>query len=224
MVLSVCIEIFHTFSFIQISSVKSLCKLHDSGRLKRILQQINEYMKQSRKSFEMIGNVESDPEYQLIVEVNSVAVEIDNEICKFLWHSFGNCFTTFEIIIINWWFSFCFTAIIHKFTKNKYQKRFPELDSLIVGELEYLMAVKELGNDLDRIKNNEQLQQILTQATIMIVSVTASTTQGYGLKDGLIIRSPRFYIVSFGSFCLLAHHWLTTKSGTLTKLAIWPST
>lgn len=70
-------------------------------------------------------------------------------------------------------------AIIHKFTKNKYQKRFPELDSLIVGEMEYLMAVKELGNDLEQIKNNEQLQQILTQATIMIVSVTASTTQGY---------------------------------------------
>lgn len=69
-------------------------------------------------------------------------------------------------------------AIIHKFTKNKYQKRFPELDSLIVGELEYLMAVKELGNDLEQIKNNEKLQQILTQATIMIVSVTASTTQG----------------------------------------------
>lgn len=40
------------------------------------------------------------------------------------------------------------------------------------------MAVKELGNDLEQIKNNEKLQQILTQATIMIVSVTASTTQG----------------------------------------------
>lgn len=75
-------------------------------------------------------------------------------------------------------FFFWFTAIIHKFTKNKYQKRFPELDSLIVGEMEYLMAVKELGNDLEQIKNNEKLQQILTQATIMIVSVTASTTQG----------------------------------------------
>lgn len=72
-----------------------------------------------------------------------------------------------------------FTAVIHKFTKNKYQKRFPELDSLIVGEMEYLNAVKELGNDLDEAKNNEKLQQILTQATIMIVSVTASTTQGY---------------------------------------------
>lgn len=70
------------------------------------------------------------------------------------------------------------SANIHKFTKQKYQKRFPELDSLIVGEMEYLCAVKELGNDLEQIKNNEKLQQILTQATIMIVSVTASTTQG----------------------------------------------
>lgn len=71
-----------------------------------------------------------------------------------------------------------FLAIIHKFTKDKYQKRFPELDSLIVGEMEYMHAVKELGNELDEAKNNEKLQQILTQATIMIVSVTASTTQG----------------------------------------------
>lgn len=74
---------------------------------------------------------------------------------------------------------FCgITAIIHKFTKQKYQKRFPELESLIVGELEYLLTVRELGNDLNQIKNNEKLQGILTQATIMIVSVTASTTQG----------------------------------------------
>lgn len=73
---------------------------------------------------------------------------------------------------------FFFIAIIHKFAKEKYQKRFPELDSLIVGEMEYMHAVKELGNELDEAKNNEKLQQILTQATIMIVSVTASTTQG----------------------------------------------
>lgn len=57
-------------------------------------------------------------------------------------------------------------------------KRFPELESLVVEQLEYLITVKELGNDLDRTKNNEILQQFLTQATIMVVSVTASTTQG----------------------------------------------
>lgn len=75
-------------------------------------------------------------------------------------------------------FLFNILAIIHKFTKEKYQKRFPELDSLIVGEIDYLLAVRELGNDLDQAKNNETLSKTLTQATIMIVSVTASTTQG----------------------------------------------
>lgn len=37
---------------------------------------------------------------------------------------------------------------------------------------------QELGNSLDKCKNNENVQQILTNATIMVVSVTASTTQG----------------------------------------------
>lgn len=64
------------------SSIRSLCKLHDSERLQRILKQIDEYTSKPRTSNEIIGNVESDPEYQLIVEVNTIAVEIDNEICK----------------------------------------------------------------------------------------------------------------------------------------------
>lgn len=49
---------------------------------------------------------------------------------------------------------------------------------MIMVEMDYIKTVKELKNDLDQAKNNELLQQILTQATIMIVSVTASTTQG----------------------------------------------
>lgn len=67
---------------------------------------------------------------------------------------------------------------VHKFVRDKYQKRFPELDSLVVNPLDYVKTVKELGNDLDQAKNNETLQTFLTQATIMVVSVTASTTQG----------------------------------------------
>lgn len=99
--------------------------------------------------------METDPEYCLIVEANNIAADIDNEILT-----------------------------IHKFVKEKYQKRFPELESLVVGSLEYVKTVKELGNDLDQAKNNEILQQFLTQATIMVVSVTASTTQGlYLLSD-----------------------------------------
>jgi len=140
---------------VKVDSIRELCKLHDSQRLRTVLKQIDVYVSiPARRANEMIGTVESDPEYQLIVEANNIAVDIDNEI-----------------------------STIHKFVKDKYQKRFPELDSLIMVEMDYIRAVKELGNDLDQAKNNEALQQILTQATIMIVSVTASTTQGQLLSE-----------------------------------------
>ncbi|XP_050310243.1 U4/U6 small nuclear ribonucleoprotein Prp31 [Anthonomus grandis grandis] len=133
----------------QIQSVRELCKLRDSDKLKSVMQQINNYGTTIRKATEIIGPVEADPEYQLIVEANDLAADIDNEV-----------------------------VTVHKFVRDKYQKRFPELESLVVSPLEYVKTVKELGNDLDQAKNNETLQTFLTQATIMVVSVTASTTQG----------------------------------------------
>ncbi|XP_011494590.1 PREDICTED: U4/U6 small nuclear ribonucleoprotein Prp31 [Ceratosolen solmsi marchali] len=139
---------------IKVDSVRELAKLRDSPLMQKVTSQIDKYSKVLRKSSDIIGPVESDPEYQLIVEANNLAVEIDTEI-----------------------------ATIHRFTTSKYSKRFPELESLVVEHLEYLMTVKELGNDLDRAKNNEILQQFLTQATIMVVSVTASTTQGQLLSE-----------------------------------------
>lgn len=138
----------------QITSIRELAKLRDSEVLKNIMKQIDGYGGKLRRSEEIIGPVESDPEYQLIVEANNIAADIDGEI-----------------------------TIIHRFTRDKYQKRFPELDSLVVSPLEYVWTVKELGNDLDQAKNNETLQQFLTQATIMVVSVTASTTQGTLLSE-----------------------------------------
>ncbi|KAI8435210.1 hypothetical protein MSG28_003567, partial [Choristoneura fumiferana] len=122
--------------------------------IKSVLTEIERNVGNDRKKIEVTGLMESDPEYQLIVEANNIAVEIDGEI-----------------------------AIIHRFVRDKYQKRFPELESLIVTPLEYIRTVKELGNDLDKAKNNETLQSFLTQATIMVVSVTASTTQGKILTE-----------------------------------------
>ncbi|XP_066244803.1 U4/U6 small nuclear ribonucleoprotein Prp31 [Euwallacea similis] len=133
----------------QINSVRELCKLRDSAKLINVMQQIQNYGTKIRKATDIIGPVEADPEYQLIVEANDLAAEIDNEV-----------------------------VTVHKFVRDKYQKRFPELDSLVVNPLDYVRTVKALGNDLDQAKNNETLQAFLTQATIMVVSVTASTTQG----------------------------------------------
>lgn len=136
----------------KLDSVRQIAKLRDSEQLMKVMKQVEELILKPRLE-DVIGPVEADPEYLLIVEANNLAVEIDNEI-----------------------------SIIHKYIKDKYSKRFPELESLVPGALEYVSTVRELGNDLEKAKNNEILQQILTPATIMVVSVTASTTQGHILN------------------------------------------
>uniref|UniRef100_A0A224ZB24 U4/U6 small nuclear ribonucleoprotein Prp31 n=1 Tax=Rhipicephalus zambeziensis TaxID=60191 RepID=A0A224ZB24_9ACAR len=137
----------------KVKSVRAIAKLRDSEELGRVMSEIKQKVHHTRKE-EVTGPVEADPEYQLIVEANNLAVEIDNEI-----------------------------NIIHKFTRDNYQKRFPELESLVPGALDYVLTVKELGNSLEKAKNNEVLQSFLTPATIMVVSVTASTTQGQLLSQ-----------------------------------------
>nr|CAG4635456.1 EOG090X06EY [Artemia franciscana] len=80
-------------------------------------------------------------------------------------------------------FADSYISAIHKYVRDLYAKRFPELESLITAAPTYLTTVKKLGNDIDSIKNNADLQQYLPQATIMVVSVTASTTQGKSLTQ-----------------------------------------
>ncbi|XP_053207452.1 U4/U6 small nuclear ribonucleoprotein Prp31-like [Panonychus citri] len=134
------------------SSIRKLATVYDSDELKKVMAEIDKRAGESGDIFNkgnLDGPVEDHPEYKLIVETNNLTVAIDDDI-----------------------------NIIHKYVKDKYSQRFPELDSLIPTALEYLMTVKELGNDLDKAKNNEILQNFLPQATIMILSVSASTTQG----------------------------------------------
>lgn len=139
------------FADTRVLSVREVCKLRDSDRFKQVKEALDrsEEQKLHPTRDDIMGPVEADPEYQLIVNANTLAVDIDNEI-----------------------------STVHKFTRDKYTKRFPELESLVVSPLEYLKTVRELGNNLDKAKNNQVLSNFLTQATIMVVSVTASTTQG----------------------------------------------
>ncbi|CAF0928488.1 unnamed protein product [Brachionus calyciflorus] len=139
-------------------SVKTIAKLLDSERLNKVIEKIEYYQEQEKdvanRRKEITGPVEQDPEYKLIVEANNLTVEIDNEI-----------------------------NIIHKYIRDKYSKRFPELESLVPNALDYIKTVRELGNRVENAKNNETLQKFLTTATIMIVSVSASTTHGTNLND-----------------------------------------
>lgn len=130
-------------------SVKYIAKLRDSEQLNDVLEKIQEFSQQPRG--QMFGAIETDPEYQLIVEANNLTVEIDNEI-----------------------------SIVHKYTRDMYAKRFPELESLVPSALDYIKTVQLLDNDLEVGKVD--LTEILPSATKMVVSVTASTTQGERLE------------------------------------------
>ncbi len=138
----------------QPSDLDHATKLYNSEQLETVMTAIDECLQNPRTTDQISGPVEADPEYQLIVEANNLTVEIENDITS-----------------------------LHKFVRDLYSKRFPELESLVPTPLEYLMTAKELGNDLDSAKNNEVLAQYITQATIMILSVTASTTQGVKLEE-----------------------------------------
>uniref|UniRef100_A0A3B4WHB3 U4/U6 small nuclear ribonucleoprotein Prp31 n=1 Tax=Seriola lalandi dorsalis TaxID=1841481 RepID=A0A3B4WHB3_SERLL len=135
-------------------SVTSIAKLRNSKQFSEIIDKISDYIGKQRKNSEVSGPVEADPEYRLIVAANNLTVEIDNEL-----------------------------NIIHKFTRDKYSKRFPELESLVPDSLDYIRTVKELGNNLEKCKNNETLQQILTNATIMVVTSTSSLSDEDELKQ-----------------------------------------
>lgn len=148
-------EAMETSDSLDTKSVKHIAKLRDGKQLQDVLEKIKEFSEKPRG--EMFGPIETDPEYQLIVEANNLTVEIDNEI-----------------------------SIIHKYARDQYAKRFPELESLVPSALDYIKTVQLLDNDLE--VSNVDLTEILPPATKMVVSVTASTTQGERLENDELER------------------------------------
>ncbi|KAM7052456.1 LOW QUALITY PROTEIN: U4/U6 small nuclear ribonucleoprotein Prp31 [Acridotheres tristis] len=114
-------------------------------------------------------------EYQLILDTNNLMVEIENEL-----------------------------NIIHSFIQDKYSKQFLELESLVPNTL-HCIHVKELGNSLDKSKN-ENVQQILANATIMVVSMQQPSEEELGrIKDtcdlALALRGSKLCIHEFVESC-----------------------
>ncbi|CAG0879549.1 unnamed protein product [Cyprideis torosa] len=148
------IDVKPDVELLKVDNVHEVAKLRDSEHYEAVIEAVDECLAQGPKTGSVTGPLEADPEYQLMVEANNVSADIDSEILK-----------------------------IHKFVRDKYSKRFPELESMVVTPLEYMMTAKELGNELEQAKSNEALPHFLTQATIMVVSVTASTSTGQMLSE-----------------------------------------
>ncbi|KAI7902736.1 uncharacterized protein BX663DRAFT_510302 [Cokeromyces recurvatus] len=128
-------------------SVRKIAKLLYSKQTQEVLQKIDKYIAQNRNASDVVGPTEEDEEYKLIVQSNSMTADVDGEI-----------------------------QTVHKFIRDHYAAKFPELETLVYNPIEYARTVKAIGNELDITKVD--LRPILPSATIMVITVTGTTTAG----------------------------------------------
>ncbi|KAI9171976.1 U4/U6 small nuclear ribonucleoprotein Prp31 [Paramyrothecium foliicola] len=128
----------------------------------RTLQKIAHYRAQAATQTTNVGNIEDHPEYHLLTQSNSLSTQIDGEV-----------------------------MLVHKFIRDHYSTRFPELERLVTTPLEYAKVVAIIGNgpmDSDSIKALQTstdnplgvgLKSVLDGPSLMIVTVEATTTKGH---------------------------------------------
>ncbi|MCJ1423961.1 U4/U6-U5 snRNP complex subunit prp31 [Sticta canariensis] len=111
------------------------------------------------KQTTFVGSIEDNPEYHLLTQSNTLSTSIDNEI-----------------------------ILVHKFIRDHYSTRFPELETLVTNPLDYAKSVAIIGNGpMDNIKELAQksdnivgapLKSILDGPSLMVVTVESTTTRG----------------------------------------------
>ncbi|CAO3654948.1 unnamed protein product [Mucor hiemalis] len=134
------------------NGIRNISKLLYSKQTQDVLKKIDYFIAENRNASQVVGPTEEDDEYKLIVQSNSMTADIDNEI-----------------------------QVVHKFIRDHYATKFPELETLVHNPLNYARTVKAIGNEMDVTKIN--LQSFLPSATVMVITVTASTTAGKPLSD-----------------------------------------
>ena len=143
---------------LDLNSVDSIHSISRLLRSSRLQGTLTEVDKlASQQVPDLEGVLEETPEYALIVKANNIAVEVDNEI-----------------------------MLAHKFIRDHYAPRFPELETLILNPWEFVRAVQALGNEEDMSKAS--MEGILPHGTIVVISMTASTTSGKPLPPNAWAR------------------------------------
>lgn len=135
-----------------IEDVDSVAKLEGSKRMTDILKEIEKYQANPSTPEAMSLPAHLNPEYTLIVQANNLSVDVDNEI-----------------------------LVVHKFIRDHYAAKFPELEQLVPDPAQYVRAVRVLANTEDPTKAD--LAGVLPPAVVMSVLITATTTSGQTLTD-----------------------------------------
>jgi len=77
--------------------------------------------------------------------------------------------------------------VLVRSVRAAYSKRFPELESLVVIPLDYARVVLKIGSEADL--SSVELMGIVPAATVMVVTVTASTTNGVPLPAEVLAKA-----------------------------------
>lgn len=132
----------------------AMIRLKSNGCIDCGTQEIEKYISApTDMSSKTGGALSENPEYSLVVTANNMSVEVDNEI-----------------------------LLVHKFIRDHYAPRFPELEQLIADPWTYIAAVNAIGNadDLTKCK----MPSTLPPATILSITLTATSTRGRKLSPG----------------------------------------
>ncbi|KAJ2719783.1 U4/U6-U5 snRNP complex subunit prp31 [Coemansia sp. Benny D115] len=137
----------------QSSDLRRIAQVCYSRELQELVEKINLSQDKRMQTDEqaIIGRIEDDPDYLLVLQANDVSSRIGGEV-----------------------------LVVHRFLADRFQTRFPELETLVRSPLEYAKTVKKIGNAADLTK--VELSGILPSATRMVVTVTGSTTAGRPLS------------------------------------------
>ncbi|KAI9574979.1 hypothetical protein HD554DRAFT_2051582 [Boletus coccyginus] len=135
-----------------VEDVDSIAKLEGSKKMSEILKEIGKYQANPSSADAISLPAHLNPEYTLIVQANNLSVDVDNEI-----------------------------LVVHKFIRDHYAPKFPELEQLVQDPTQYIRAVRILANNEDPTKVD--LTGVLPAAVIMSVLITATTSSGQPLSD-----------------------------------------
>ncbi|CAG8972632.1 hypothetical protein HYALB_00005401 [Hymenoscyphus albidus] len=148
-----------------VDDVRSVARLMKT--LEPVLEKIAHFQSlPPEKQTTFVGSIEDNPEYKLLTQSNTLSTSIDTEI-----------------------------MIVHKFIRDHYSIRFPELETLVTNPMDYAKVVTIIGNgpmDGDSIKAlqtskenrlNATLRSVLDGPSVMIVTVEATTTKGREMSE-----------------------------------------
>ena len=142
-------------------SLDAVAKLVGGERYRRVISQVDDALAADAKKKEEEGDASTGPGSTLgVVDEGAYQLIVD---CNALSVEIEN-----EI------------QVVHNFIRDRYRAKFPELESLVMHPIDYARVVKVIGNEMDMTR--VELESVLPNATIMVVSVTGSTTNGQPLS------------------------------------------